>query len=165
MEAEIGPWRAPNAIGFREMCFFVENGWLLESGTSKSILKQRTLQGFARAQIVYHTLTERERMRFQSNSLKMRALEIFAKCGPLNPPAWAVLAAFHPVRASYTYLLRLHRFGLLNRTRDESGLPLYSLSDRGRERLKWLSIPNGPNASPVSPKENTPHASSVPNAI
>jgi hypothetical protein len=54
----------------------------------------------------------------KANSLKKRTLEIFFVYGSLNPPAWAKLTNFFPVRAAYTYLLRLHRFGLLNRTRD-----------------------------------------------
>src|SRR5579883_3510948 len=99
----------------------------------------------------------------QSNSLKKRGLQIFTLYGSLNPPAWAALAKFFPVRASYTYLLRLHRFGLLNRTRDKSGLLLYSLSDRGRARLEWLAIPNGPKSS-QSKREETTHAVTVPNA-
>lgn len=89
-----------------------------------------------------------------SNILKTRALLIFEKYGSLNPPAWAMLAKFQPVRGSYSYLLRLHRFGLLNRTRDQSGLLLYSLSDRGRKRLQWLMIPNGPSPIPKQPKPN-----------
>ena len=89
------------------------------------------------------------------NNLKFRTLEIFQKYGSLNPPAWAALANFFPVRASYTYLLRLHRFGLLNRSRDKCGLLLYSLSDRGRARLNWLSVPRGPKASQPEPKETT----------
>jgi len=89
----------------------------------------------------------------KANSLKKRTLEIFSVYGSLNPPAWAKLANFFPVRAAYTYLLRLHRFGLLNRTRDHSGLLLYSLSDRGRERLNWLSIPNGPNPAQPIPNQ------------
>jgi len=78
------------------------------------------------------------------NSLKRRALGIFARYGSLNPPAWASLADFSPVRGAYTYLLRLHRFGLLNRERDAQGLLIYTISQRGRERLNWLSIPNRP---------------------
>jgi hypothetical protein len=72
------------------------------------------------------------------NSLKHRALEVFALYGPLNPPAWAVLTPLYPIRSAYTYLLRLHRFGLLNRNRDANDLLVYSLSGRGRERLLWL---------------------------
>src|SRR5262249_17410777 len=58
------------------------------------------------------------------NSLKRDTLEIFRVYGPLNPPAWARLAKFSPIRASYSYLLRLHRFGLLNRTSNPYGLVL-----------------------------------------
>lgn len=89
------------------------------------------------------------------NVLKLRALEIFNSFGPLNPPAWAALANFNPKRAAYTYLLRLHRFGLLIRSRDKSGLLIYSLSDRGRERLDWLSLLSGPTPSDASRKEPT----------
>jgi hypothetical protein len=99
----------------------------------------------------------------EHNRLKLRTLEIFNLYGPLNPPAWAVLAKFLPIRASYSYLLRLHRFGLLNRTRDKSGLLLYSLSDRGWKRLQWLSIPNDPNPSLLKPEETTRDAR-IPNA-
>jgi hypothetical protein len=72
------------------------------------------------------------------NLLKMSALEIFEKHGLLNPPMFAVLSGFFPMRAAYTYLLRLHRFGLLLRRRDERGLILYQISQRGLERLAWL---------------------------
>ncbi len=74
------------------------------------------------------------------NGLKRHALGIFARHGGwLNPPAWAVLASFYPIRASWTYLLRLHRFGLLHRQRDARGLVRYRLSDRGRRRLAYLA--------------------------
>lgn len=72
------------------------------------------------------------------NSLKRRALAIFENRGWLNPPAWAVIAGFWPVRAAYSYLLRLHRFGLLHRRRDARGLLVYRLSARGQKRLAWL---------------------------
>lgn len=78
-------------------------------------------------------------MPIKANSLKRRALKIFRDYGALNPPAWAALANFQPMRSAYSYLLRLHRFGLLERTWDQSGLLLYSLSERGRLRLRWLS--------------------------
>jgi hypothetical protein len=74
----------------------------------------------------------------ESNSLKRRALEAFARYGALNPPAWAVLVGMRPVRSSYSYLLRLHRFGLLSRNRDGRGFLTYCLSERGQSRLKWL---------------------------
>jgi hypothetical protein len=72
------------------------------------------------------------------NLLKLRALEAFENRGSMNPPFWAVLVGFYPARAAYTYLLRLHRFGLLRRERDDRGLILYSISPRGKERLDWL---------------------------
>src|SRR5438309_4536051 len=75
----------------------------------------------------------------KSNTLKIRALEAFVRHGKLNPPAWAVLVHMHPKRAAYTYLLRLHRFGLLLREQDADGLLVYSISDRGRVRLRWLT--------------------------
>lgn len=74
------------------------------------------------------------------NELKARALAIFEKSGSLNPPVWAVRARFYPIRASYSYLIRLHRFGLLRRSRDARGRVAYSLSARGRRRLEWLRL-------------------------
>jgi len=72
------------------------------------------------------------------NQLKKRALEIFAKHGSwLTSREWAVLAGFCPIRAAYLYLLRLHRFGLLQRGKDSRGI-LYSLAARGQLRLNWL---------------------------
>jgi hypothetical protein len=76
--------------------------------------------------------------RMQFNERKRQALSIFARRGWLNPPAWAMLAGFRPVRAAYTYLLRLHRWGLLERGNNLRGLVIYRLTARGRSRLKWL---------------------------
>jgi hypothetical protein len=73
------------------------------------------------------------------NTLKKRALEVFERHGGwMSPPEWAVLAHFYPIRAAYSYLLRLHRFGLLER-RQVRGSILYHLSDRGKLRLEWLA--------------------------
>jgi hypothetical protein len=72
------------------------------------------------------------------NSLKRRTLETFEHRGWLSPPAWAVLATFYPVRAAYSYLKRLHRWKLLDRTLDARGLILYRLNGRGAGRLAWL---------------------------
>src|SRR5258708_1090071 len=91
-----------------------------------------------------------------SNSLKRRALEIFVLYGRLNPPAWAVLANMRPIRSSYSYLLRLHRFGLLNRERDSKGFLIYTISARGRERLNWLLSLQHPQPSQITPLETTP---------
>jgi len=72
------------------------------------------------------------------NVLKHRTLAIFNRCGWLNPAAWAVLAGFHPARAAYSYLLHLHRSGLLLRRHNSRGLLLYGLSAQGSRRLLWL---------------------------
>ena len=72
------------------------------------------------------------------NLLKTRALTVFENRGWLSPSAWAVLASFYPVRAAYSYLKRLHRWKLLDRTLDRRGLLLYRLNDRGADRLAWL---------------------------
>jgi hypothetical protein len=72
------------------------------------------------------------------NFLKMRALEAFEKRGSLNPVLFAVHVGFYPARAAYTYLLRLHRFGLLLRQKDSNGMICYAISTRGIERLDWL---------------------------
>ena len=72
------------------------------------------------------------------NSLKIRALEAFENRGWLNPPLWAALVGFYSMRASYSYLLRLHRFGLLQRGRTAQGLLFYRISERGTARLMWL---------------------------
>jgi hypothetical protein len=73
------------------------------------------------------------------NALKKRALEIFVRHERwLRPPEWAVEAHFYPMRAAYSYLLRLHRFGLLER-QQTGEFVLYRLSDRGKLRLEWLS--------------------------
>ena len=48
---------------------------------------------------------------------------------------WAVLAGFYPTRASFSYLLRLHRMGLLRRHRDWRRRITYQLSSHG---ARWL---------------------------
>jgi len=70
--------------------------------------------------------------------LKIRALSAFENRGWLSPPAWAALVGFHPTRAAYSYLKRLHDWQLLERVHDYRGLLLYRLSRRGAERLEWL---------------------------
>jgi hypothetical protein len=77
------------------------------------------------------------------NELKRRALAVFAGRAWLNVPAWSVLAQVYPTRAAYSYLWRLHRWGLLERRRDARGLVLYRLSARGAARLSWLRVRMG----------------------
>jgi hypothetical protein len=87
------------------------------------------------------------RRRGTFNSLKIRALSAFENRGWLNPPVWSVLVGFYPARASYTYLLRLHRFRLLDRRHDAQGHILYALSDLGVKRLSWLRANSKPKAA------------------
>jgi hypothetical protein len=82
-------------------------------------------------------------------SLKIRALSAFESYGALNPPAWSVIAGMTPVRSSYSYLLRLHRWGLLTRGRDGRGLLLYALTEKGSARLAWLRRQSVPIQKPA----------------
>jgi len=72
------------------------------------------------------------------NELKREALAIFDSHDWLRPPDWALLARFWPPRSAYSYLKRLWFWRLLERRRDARGLLVYRLSDRGRDRLRWL---------------------------
>lgn len=74
----------------------------------------------------------------QFNSLKLRALAAFENRDWMQPVTWAAITGFNPARASYTYLLRLTRFGLLQRGRGINGLLFYRITDRGKQRLAWL---------------------------
>jgi hypothetical protein len=86
------------------------------------------------------------------NVRKRQALDAFRERGWLSPPAWAVLTRFYPVRAAYSYLSRLWRWGLLHRERDARGLIIYGLSEKGLQRLVWLDgrIRCSPPLIPVS---------------
>jgi hypothetical protein len=79
------------------------------------------------------------------NKLKRRALAIFESHGGwLRPRDWASLANFYPVRAAYSYLKRLHQFGLLERGAPSNHVVVYRLSVKGKERLIWLLRGSGP---------------------
>lgn len=71
----------------------------------------------------------------QFNQRKNQALEIFVQHQELRPREYAVAAGFYPMRASYSYLLHLHRMGLLHRNRDYRGRIVYRLSAHG---ARWL---------------------------
>lgn len=71
------------------------------------------------------------------NARKRQALEVFVR-GSLSPSRWAILAGFYPVRAAYSYLSRLWRWGLLQRNVDARGMIIYQLSEKGHRRLAWL---------------------------
>ena len=77
------------------------------------------------------------------NGLKRHALYIYAQSGWLSVPAWAAAAGFWPRRAAYTVLLRLYRWGLLERQLNRRGLIEYRISARGRARLVWLGAEKG----------------------
>lgn len=77
--------------------------------------------------------------RTRFNALKRVTLRVFADAGGwLDPPTWARRVGFYPVRAAYTYLARLYRYGLLRRGQDARLRVVYRLSRRGRQRLAWL---------------------------
>ena len=78
------------------------------------------------------------RKRRAYNALKIIALRVFERTGWLSPVRFARIVQFTPKRAAYSYLGRLHRWGLLHRMRDPSGRILYRLSRRGTARLEWL---------------------------
>jgi len=73
------------------------------------------------------------------NKLKIRTLNVFA----FAPGAWfgpaevADRLDFVPRRAAWTYLKRLWRFGLLERS-SLSGALKYKISGRGMDRLRRL---------------------------
>lgn len=91
-----------------------------------------------RASEVFMTIASQQSRSSRYNKLKKRALEIFARHGGwLSPRQWAVQVGFYPVRAAYSYLLRLHRFGLLERGSTGRSI-VYQLSVRGKRRLDWL---------------------------
>ncbi len=73
----------------------------------------------------------------EPNCLKQRTLRLFAKHGPMTPQAFAVIARM-PRSGSYTYLQRLAGYALLAREHKARGLLIYRITDRGRERLRWL---------------------------
>lgn len=72
------------------------------------------------------------------NQLKLETLSAFSESGPLSPGRLAGKIRLYPIRAAYSYLSRLWRWGLLSRREGARGRLLYSLSARGRARLAWL---------------------------
>jgi hypothetical protein len=74
-----------------------------------------------------------------SNSLKIRVLRTLDGRGWLSAPMISALTGFRPVRAVYTYMDRLRRWGLVERRKPLGGPIMWSISQRGRERLAWLN--------------------------
>ena len=75
---------------------------------------------------------------------KRQVLTIFANSAhPLTPDAICrQLEGFHHRSSVYSYLFRLHRQGLLNRTRLGSRIA-YEISARGIERLNFFNKQEG----------------------
>ena len=72
------------------------------------------------------------------NELKIRTLKVFAFApgARFSPREVAERLDFIPKRAVWTYLKRLWRFGLLERS--SSGPLKYKISAAGIARLRWL---------------------------
>ena len=75
----------------------------------------------------------------QSAMTKREVLEIlFQSARPVSPDELCrQLRGFHHRSSVYSYLFRLHRQGLLNRTRI-GGRIVYKISRRGIERLEYF---------------------------
>jgi len=72
----------------------------------------------------------------RSNIRVLRALD---GRGWVNAPRLSALRGFRPVRAVYTYMNRLRRWGLGKRRKPLGGPILWSISHRGLEWLAWLN--------------------------
>ena len=75
------------------------------------------------------------RARLLYNERKHQTLAYFSRRGWTRPQQWSADAGLFPVRGGNTYLLRLHRWGLLARGYDFRGRVVYRLSPRG---ARWL---------------------------
>jgi len=71
----------------------------------------------------------------QFNERKLETLLYFSHREWVWPPSWAVAAGFYPIRASYSYLRHLQKWGYLKRGHDVLGRPVYKLSPKG---ARWL---------------------------
>ncbi|MGA2461191.1 MAG: hypothetical protein ABSF82_07215 [Candidatus Bathyarchaeia archaeon] len=75
------------------------------------------------------------------NQLKLVILQALSEVGPTDSEALAkrlapigILVEIHALRMA---LMRYYKLGLLKRER-QGGVLVYSLSERGAERLRWL---------------------------
>jgi hypothetical protein len=73
------------------------------------------------------------------NSLGIRFLGTLDRRARLNARVLSALTGFRRVRAVYTYMDRLRRWGLVERRKPLGGPILWSISQRGRERLARLN--------------------------
>jgi len=83
------------------------------------------------------TCSNRRSNRHARNGRKRAILAALEPGGWLTPGVIAALVGMSG-RSIYWPLKRYWRWGLLRRREDRRGRLLYSISDRGRERLRWL---------------------------
>lgn len=69
------------------------------------------------------------------NERKRQTLEFFAMREWVRVPYYAVAVGMYPIRSSYRYLKKLHKYSYLWRGYDFSGWIVYRLSPRG---ARWL---------------------------
>jgi hypothetical protein len=69
------------------------------------------------------------------NQRKLQTLEFFANRQWVRVPVYAVAVSMYPIRSSYRYLRKLHKYHYLCRGRDITGRVVYRLSLRG---ARWL---------------------------
>ena len=69
------------------------------------------------------------------NERKRQTFEFFAMRPWFEVPVYAASVGKYPIRSSYRYLKKLHRYNYLRRGRDFRGHIVYSLYPRG---ARWL---------------------------
>lgn len=80
------------------------------------------------------------RVREGFNQRKIAVLRALANNGPMTPPEIAAGLRVYPVRAMYSYMLHLAKWGLVTRGRRiRRGRMLYQLTEKGKARLAWLN--------------------------
>ena len=72
------------------------------------------------------------------NQFKLVVLQAMEQGQFMYPGSVAVAVSAYPSRMMWTYLRRLWRWKLLERSQDARGRIVYRLSERGQARLAWL---------------------------
>lgn len=73
------------------------------------------------------------------NEKKIAVLRALSKNGPMRPPEIAVWTRRYPVRAMYSYMRRLAKWGLVTSGRQHQRGPMvYAITEKGKQRLAWL---------------------------
>jgi hypothetical protein len=57
----------------------------------------------------------------------------------MEVPELAVSVSYFPIDGFYSYCRRLERWGLLAAMKSAAGKLAYAITQRGRDRLRWLS--------------------------